>query len=239
MGAGSRGEGGGEEEGGGLWAPAPFIAAAGRTGVPCFPSHGGANSCYQQAAGRLQHGGRRHHPVASDRRGGNAGERPGRRPRRPGRGPGRGCGSARSGAGLCGLWEEGAAGGPGAPRALPRLPALGCGAPGLGMGPGRAGRGGAGAAGLAGPGGGVGVGDGPRAELESAGTGRGFARGPLLPRAPGGRGAAPGSWWARRPLLCGFPGGGRVSSLPALLRGCGGSFGTARSGLRKPLLCST
>ncbi|KAM8801723.1 dynamin-1-like protein isoform 2-T2 [Rhynchonycteris naso] len=28
MGAGSRGEGGGEEEGGGIWAPAPFIAAA-------------------------------------------------------------------------------------------------------------------------------------------------------------------------------------------------------------------
>ncbi|XP_043418939.1 dynamin-1-like protein isoform X10 [Prionailurus bengalensis] len=73
MGAGSRGEGGGEEEGGGLWAPAPFIAAAGRAGVLCFRSHGGANSSYQQASGCLQHGGRRHHPVASDRRGGNAG----------------------------------------------------------------------------------------------------------------------------------------------------------------------
>lgn len=83
MGAGSRGEGGGEEEGGGLWAPAPFIAAAGRARVPCFRSHGGANSCYQQAPGCLQHGGRRHHPVASDRCGGNAGKRRGRRPPRP------------------------------------------------------------------------------------------------------------------------------------------------------------
>ncbi|XP_045322317.1 dynamin-1-like protein isoform X11 [Leopardus geoffroyi] len=73
MGAGSRGEGGGEEEGGGLWAPAPFIAATGRAGVLCFRSYGGANSSYQQASGCLQHGGRRHHPVASDRRGGNAG----------------------------------------------------------------------------------------------------------------------------------------------------------------------
>lgn len=74
MGAGSRGEGGGEWAGGGLWAAAPFIAAAGREGVPCFWGHGGANSCYQQAPGRLQHGGRRHHPAASDCRRGNAGE---------------------------------------------------------------------------------------------------------------------------------------------------------------------
>uniref|UniRef100_A0A8C0D9I5 Dynamin-1-like protein n=1 Tax=Balaenoptera musculus TaxID=9771 RepID=A0A8C0D9I5_BALMU len=73
MGAGSLGEGGGEEEGSGLWVPAPFIAAAGRAGVRYFPSYGGANSCNQQAPGRIQHGGRRHHPVASDRGGGNAG----------------------------------------------------------------------------------------------------------------------------------------------------------------------
>lgn len=83
MGAGSGGKGGGEEEGGGLWAAAPFIAAAGRAGVLCFRSYGGANSCYQQAPGRLQHCGRRYHPVASDRRGGNAGERQGRRLPRP------------------------------------------------------------------------------------------------------------------------------------------------------------
>lgn len=83
MGAGSRGEGGGEEEGGGLWAAAPFIAAAGRAGAPCFRSYGGANSCYKQAPGRLQHCGRRYHPVASDRRGGNAGERRGRHLPRP------------------------------------------------------------------------------------------------------------------------------------------------------------
>ena len=83
MGAGSLGEGGGEEEGGGLWVPAPFIAAAGRAGVRYFPSYGGANSCNQQAPGRIQHGGRRHHPVASDRGGGNAGERRGWLPPRP------------------------------------------------------------------------------------------------------------------------------------------------------------
>jgi hypothetical protein len=39
-----------------------------------FPSHGGANPCYQQAPGRLQHGGRGHHPAAPDRRGRNSGE---------------------------------------------------------------------------------------------------------------------------------------------------------------------
>lgn len=36
MGAGFRGEGGGEEEGGELWAPAPFIAVAGGHWGPMF-----------------------------------------------------------------------------------------------------------------------------------------------------------------------------------------------------------
>lgn len=36
--------------------------------------HGGADPGHQQAAGRLQHGGRRHHPAAADRGGRDAGE---------------------------------------------------------------------------------------------------------------------------------------------------------------------
>lgn len=36
MGAVSRGEGGGEEEGGGIWALAPFIAVDRRAGGPVF-----------------------------------------------------------------------------------------------------------------------------------------------------------------------------------------------------------
>lgn len=160
MGAGSRGEGGGEEEGGGLWAPAPFIAAAGRAGVPRFRSHGGANSSYQQAPGCLQHGGRRHHPVASDRRGGNAGERRGRRPPRPEPGA-RAWWRLRQRprrAGLCGPWEEGAAAGTRALGAAARLPARGWLLRAWESGPGRETRGGAGAAGPAGAGGGLGEG---------------------------------------------------------------------------------
>lgn len=93
-----------------------------------------------------------------------------------GRRPGRACGSACSPTGLRGLWEEGAA----APGRLGlRCTRAGC------PGPGGEARGGACAAVRRVPGAGWGR-DG-RAELESAGTGRGFPRGPLLPRAPGGR----------------------------------------------------
>lgn len=54
----------GQEEGGWLWAVAPFIAAACQVGVPCFQNHGvSTNSCYQQAPGCLQQHGCRHHPI--------------------------------------------------------------------------------------------------------------------------------------------------------------------------------
>lgn len=176
MGAGSRGEGGGEEEGGGLWAPAPFIAAAGRARVPCFRSHGGANSCYQQAPGCLQHGRRRHHPVASDRRGGNAGKRRGRRPPRPESGARAWWGAAAAPApswplrpvGAMRCWGRG--GSRGSARAFP---------PGAALlrawvsRPGRKARGGAGAAGPASPGGGLG--EGPAGGLNWSPRGPGAA----------------------------------------------------------------
>lgn len=245
MGAGSRGEGGGEEEGGGIWAPAPFIAAARRAGVPSSRSHGGANSCYQQAPGRLQHCGRRHHPVASDCRGGNAGERRGRRPPRPkpGRGPGRGCGGARAQASLCGLWDAGAACDPGVSWVVPRLPAPGCLAPGLGLG---AWPGGEGRSRRGGPGGSQGrggEGTGRRAELESSETGRGFPRGPLLPRALGGRAVHAGRTGSRGagwPVLGWFLVCGASCFPPRFAEGLRNQFwNRARAGLTRPLLCST
>lgn len=198
MGAGSRGEGGGEEEGGGIWAPAPFIAAARRAGVPCSRSHGGANSCDQQAPGRLQYRGRRHHPVASDSRGGDAGERRGRHPSRPqpGAQAWSGLRRARSRAALAACGAR-ALLGAGTAWAVPRLPP---GLPGTGAGLGAwlGGEGRSRRGGLGGSQGRGGVGTSRRAELESSGTGRGAPRGPLLPRALGGRAVRAGRTGSRR-----------------------------------------
>ena len=147
----------------------------------------------------------------------------------PGRGPGRDCGSACSQTGRRGLWKEGAVA-PGSPG----LRSTGAGSPG----PGPEARGGAGAEVRRVPGAGR---TGGRSELESVGTGRGFARGPLLPRAPGGRAGHSGPHWARgarSPFLIGFRAAGCFISLLALLRGCGVSFGTEESGPRRPLLCA-
>lgn len=230
MGAGSRGEGGGEEEGGGIWAPAPFIAAARRVGVLCSRSHGGANSCYQQAPGRLQHCGRRHHPVASDRRGGNAGERRGRRPPRPKPGTPAWSGLRRrtlpgqslrpAGRGRClGLRVPGLCG-----ACPPWLPCTGAGTRGLAR------RRGAEPARRAWrvPGAGWG-----RDEL-SGGTGVLRDRARLSPRASvskgtwGTRGARGAHWLvgATSPFSVGFRAVGCFISL-LLLRGCGISIGTA------------
>lgn len=117
----------------------------------------------------------------------------------PGRGPGRDCGSARSWARLCGLWQVDAAWGPRGSPGSAASAAPGYVASGLGIG---AWPGGEGRSRRSGPGGSQGRGGGRtagRAELESAGTGRGFPRRPLLPRAPGGRAGhagRTGSWWA-------------------------------------------
>lgn len=72
----------------------------------------------------------------------------------PGHRPGRCCGSAHSRASLCGLWEEGLAGGPRALRALQHPPARGSVASRRRIrGPARGGAGAAGLDGPAGPGG--------------------------------------------------------------------------------------
>lgn len=240
MGARSRGEGGGEEEGGGLWAAAPFIATAGRAGVLCFRSYGGANSCYQQAPGRLQHCGRRYHPVASDRRGGNAGERRGRH--RPGPEPGARAWSGLRQRTLPGQSLRPVAGGhglvpPGSPGSAASA-APGCVALGLGIGAWLEARGGAGVAGLAGLRGGVGEGRAGRRNWSPWGSGAVFPAGRCfqghLGDARGTRGAlARGG--AASPFWVGFRAAGCFISLLALLRGCGVSFGTARWGLRRPL----
>lgn len=231
MGAGSRGEGGGEEEGGGIWAPAPFIAAARRAGVPCSRSHGGANSCYQQAPGRLQYRGRRHHPVASDSRGGDAGERRGRRPPRPkpGAQAWSGLRRARSRAALTTCGARALLGAAPAARAVPRLPpGLPRTGAGLGAWPGGEGRSRRG--GLGGSQGRGAVGTGQRAELEPSGTGRGSPSGPLLPRALGGRAAHAGRTGSRRagqPPIGGLGAVGCWLGLLALRRGCGSRPGPA------------
>lgn len=224
-------------------APAPFIAAARRAGVPCFRSHGGTNSCYQQAPGCLQYCGRRHHPVASDSRGGDAGERRGRRPPRPkpGAQAWSGLRRARSRAALaaCGARALLGAGTAWAlPRLPPGLPRTGAGRGAWPGGEGRSRRGG-----LGGSQGRGGVGKSRRAELESSGTGRGSPRGPQLPRALGGRAVRAGhtgSWRAGQPLLGWFHGRGAFSSPPRFAEGLRDPFWTrVRAGLTRPLLGST
>lgn len=93
-------------------------------------------------------------------------------------------------------------------RALPRLGAWGCVAPGLVSG---AWRGGGGAEPARRRSGGCrgGVGRDRASGTGSAGTGRGFPRGPLLPRAPGGRmghagWVAPSGWFSGWRECC-FP----------------------------------
>lgn len=69
---------------------------------------------------------------------------------------------------------------------------------------------------------------GRRAELESAGTGRGFPHRPLLPRAPGGRAGhagLAGLRWAGQPLLGWFQ-VGRLFYVPSRL-----ASGAAQSAL--------
>lgn len=139
-----------------------------------------------------------------------------------GYGPGRGCGSAGSQAGLRGLCRRAWAPGAAVPQGLESRAWPG--------GEGRSRRGGS-----RGSRGRDGGGTDLQAELESAGTGRGFARGPLLPRAPGGRAGharphcARGTWQS---LVVWFQGVGVFPSL----RGCGVSFGTAGPGPRRPFV---
>lgn len=160
----------------------------------------------------------------------------------PGRGPGRDCGSARSRARLCGLWQVDAAWGPGVPRALPRLLPRATLHQGWESGPGWEARGGAGAAGLAGPRGGVGEGRPVGRNWSPRGRGAVFPAGRCfqghLGVAPGTRGALARGGPAS-PYLVGFRAAGCFISFLALLGGCGVSFGTVRWRLKRPLLFST